>query len=311
MARYIGKRLLLLIPVVFGVVTVAFFLMHVTPGDPALSYLGDRATPKAIASLHHKWGLDKPLALQYFSFLKNVVTGNFGESLYFHTPITTLLAARVPLTLGLMLMAAVMALVMSVPLAMLAALHENKVADWVVRLLNALAQGMPQFWVGTMLIIYLAVDAGLFPVGGYGDTFVEHLWSLVLPAFAVALSIVPTLVKSLRSSIIDALGSEYVEYATSKGLNRRSIMTGYVLRNGCISGISVFGINVGSLAGGSLVVENVFALPGMGATMMQGILTRDFPVVQICTLVFAIIVVVVYLLTDIAYSLVDPRVRLQ
>lgn len=311
MGRYIGKRLLLLIPVVFGVVTVAFFLMHVTPGDPALSYLGDRATPKAIASLHHQWGLDKPLAVQYFSFLKNVVTGNFGESLYFRTPIITLLASRIPLTLGLMLMAAIMALVLSVPLAMMAALHENRIADWIVRLFNALAQGMPQFWVGTMLIIYLAVDVGLFPVGGYGDTFLEHLWSLVLPSFAVALSIVPTLVKSLRSSIIDALGSEYVEYATSKGLNRRRILTGYVLRNGCISGISVFGINIGSLAGGSLVVENVFALPGMGATMMQAILTRDFPVVQICTLVFAIIVVAVYLLTDIAYSLVDPRVRLQ
>lgn len=311
MARYLGKRLLLLIPVIFGVVTVAFLLMHITPGDPAVSYLGDRATPKAVAALHHQWGLDKPLIQQYFSFIGELLTGNLGDSLYFKTSIAGLLAKRIPLTLGLMILAAIIALAISVPLAMLAATHENGSSDWIVRILNAAAQGMPQFWVGTMLIIYLAVNAGLFPVGGYGDSLIEHLWSLILPATTVALSLAPTLIKSLRSSLIDVLDSQYVEFAQSKGLKTKNILIQYVLRNGCLSGISVFGINVGALAGGSLVVENVFALPGMGATMMKAILTRDYPVVQVCAVVFAVIVVLVYLLTDIAYSAVDPRVRLQ
>ncbi|MCH9275089.1 ABC transporter permease [Bifidobacterium amazonense] len=242
--------------------------------------------------------------------MSGLFTGDFGQSLHFHTPISTLLGQRIPLTLLLMLFSAVLAAAISVPLAMIASTHENGVADWIVRIVNALAQGMPQFWVGTMLIIYLSVNAGIFPVGGYGSTTGEHFVSLVLPSLTVSLTLIPTMVKSLRSSLIDALNSEYVNFAKSKGLSERRMLIRYVLKNGSVSGISVFGINVGALAGGSLIVENVFALPGMGATMMQGVLTRDFPVVQVCTLVFAIIVVLVYLLTDIAYSLVDPRVRL-
>lgn len=311
MGRYLIRRLLLLIPVTIGVVTVAFLLMHISPGDPALAYLGNRATPKAVAALHHKWGLDTPLWQQYCSFIVGLATGHLGDSLYFKTPITTLLATRIPLTLLLMFMSAIIALVISVPLAVLASLHEDGIADLIVRFLNALAQGMPQFWVGTMLIVYLSVDAGLFPVGGYGDTIGQHFWSLVLPSITVAIGITPILVKSLRSSMLDALSSQYVEYARTKGVDNHSILFKYVLRNACISGVSVFGISVGSLAGGSLIVENIFALPGMGATMMKAILTRDYPVVQVCTVIFAVIVVIVYLLTDIAYSIIDPRVRLQ
>jgi peptide/nickel transport system permease protein len=310
MRAYIGKRLLLLIPVALGVVTAAFLLMHVTPGDPALTYLGNHATPAAVRALRHEWGLDQPLWRQYFSFLGGLFRGDLGTSLYYKTPNTTLIAQRLPLTLLLMVMATIMSVIISVPLGILAAVKKNSIADETIRVFNAVAQGMPAFWLGTMLIIFLALQAGLFPVGGYGDTWPQHIYSLILPAFSVAISIVPVLVKSLRSSMIDALQSEYVAFGTSKGLRRATVLTRYALRNGSISGISVLGINVGYLAGGTLVVENVFALPGMGAAMMQGILNRDFPVVQISALVFAALVVLVYLLTDIVYSLLDPRVRL-
>lgn len=309
MKFYIAKRLLLLIPVVLGVATMSFLLMHVTPGDPAITYLGNHATPGAVQALRHQWGLDRPLWQQYISFLGGLFHGRLGSSLYYQTPNTALIAQRLPLTLLLMLMSTVFSVVVAVPLGVLAAVRKNTVVDEIVRVFNALALGMPVFWVATMLIIFLGLQAQLFPVGGYGDTFGEHVYSLVLPAFSVALGIIPTLVKSLRSSMIDALSSEYVSFGTSKGLGRATVLTRYALRNGSISGVSVLGINVGTLAGGTLVVENVFALPGMGSAMMQGILNRDFPVVQISTLVFAAIVVVVYLLTDITYSLLDPRVR--
>jgi peptide/nickel transport system permease protein len=192
----------------------------------------------------------------------------------------------------------------------LAALKKNGLVDEGIRIFNALAQGMPAFWIGSMLIMLLALRAGLFPVGGYGSSFSEHLRSLVLPSFSVSLMIVPTLVKSLRSSMIETLSAEFVAFGRSKGLRQMTVLLKYALRNGSISGVSILGINVGTLAGGSLVIENVFALPGMGTAMMQGILNRDFPVVQISTLIFAAIVIIVYLLTDVAYALLDPRVRL-
>jgi peptide/nickel transport system permease protein len=307
---YVGRRLLLLILVALGVVTLAFLLMHITPGDPALTYLGDHATPQALRALRHSWGLDRPLWRQYLNFVGGLLTGDLGSSLFYRTPNTVLIAQRLPVTLTLIVMSTLFSVVIAVPLGVWSAVKKNGPVDEGIRIFNALAQGMPAFWVGSMLIIFLALRAGLFPVGGYGNSFPEHLDSLILPSFSVSLMIAPTLVRSLRSSLIDTLSSEFVAFGRSKGLRRFTVLTRYALRNGSISGISVLGINVGALTGGSLVVENVFALPGMGTAMMQGILNRDFPVVQISTLVFAAIVIIVYLLTDVAYALLDPRVRL-
>jgi peptide/nickel transport system permease protein len=310
MWSYLGRRLPLLLLVALGVVTMTFLLMHLTPGDPARNYLGDRATPPAVTALRHTWGLDRPLWRQYVDFVGGLFTGNLGSSLFYRIPNATLIGQRLPVTLMLMIFSTVFSVVIAVPLGMLAAVKKNGPVDEGVRVFNALAQGMPAFWVGSMLIVLLALQARLFPVGGYGTTFAEHVSSLVLPSLSVALMTVPTLIRSLRSSMIDALSSEFVAFGRSKGLRKYTVLTHYALRNGSISGVSILGINVGALAGGTLVVENVFALPGMGTTMMQGILNRDFPVVQISTLVFAAIVVIVYLLTDVAYALLDPRVRL-
>jgi peptide/nickel transport system permease protein len=307
---YLGRRLLLLIIVALGVVTLTFLLMHITPGDPALTYLGNRATPQTLKALRHSWGLDRPLWRQYVDFIGGLFSGDLGSSLFYRIPNTELIAQRLPVTLMLLLMSTLFGVLIAVPLGLWSAVKKNGPVDEAIRAFNALALGMPSFWIGSMLILFLAVRAQIFPVGGYGESFPEHLHSLVLPALSVALMIVPTLVRSLRSSLIDALSSEYVAFGRSKGLGRFTVLMRYALRNGSISGVSILGINVGVLAGGSLVVENVFALPGMGSAMMQGILNRDFPVVQVSTLVFAAIVVLVYLLTDLAYALLDPRVRL-
>lgn len=310
MWSFVGRRLLLLVLVAFGVVTLAFLLMHITPGDPALTYLGNHADPQALAALRHSWGLDRPLWRQYLDFVTGLFTGDLGSSLFYRIPNTDLIAQRLPVTLMLMAMSTLFSVLIAVPLGILAALKKNGLVDEGIRIFNALAQGMPAFWIGSMLIMLLALRAGLFPVGGYGSSFSEHLRSLVLPSFSVSLMIVPTLVKSLRSSMIETLSAEFVAFGRSKGLRQMTVLLKYALRNGSISGVSILGINVGTLAGGSLVIENVFALPGMGTAMMQGILNRDFPVVQISTLIFAAIVIIVYLLTDVAYALLDPRVRL-
>ncbi len=310
LTRYIARRLLLLVPVVLGVTLLVFFSIHLVPGDPARSFLGDRATPSAVAALHREWGLDRPLPVQYWLFVKRLVHGDLGHSLFYQASTTSLLGSDLPVTLLLLAYGAVGAVLIAVPLAMLAALRPDGVADQAVRAFGVAGLGMPSFWVGTMLILLLSLDAGLFPVAGYGQTFAQHLRSLVLPGLTIALSIAPILIRSLRQGMIAALNSDYVAFAQAKGASSRTVVFHYGLRNAAIPAVSVLGVNIGFLVGGTLIVENVFALPGLGTLMVQSILNRDFPVVQGITLVFALIVVLVYLLTDVAYALLDPRVRL-
>jgi peptide/nickel transport system permease protein len=309
MIRFLVKRIALLVPVVFGIITVTFILMHATPGDPALTYLGNHPTPAAIAALHHQWGLDKPLTAQYVDFIGGLFTGDLGKSLFYNETILKLISLKLPPTLMLMLMGSLFGIIFALPLAIWVAVKKDKFIDHLVGLMNAVILGMPIFFIGAMGILFLSLKFQIFPVGGYGESFPEHLWSLVLPSMTIGLGLVPLLVRSLRTSVIESLDSEYVAFARSKGLRNRAVWLKYALRNGSISGISILGIQVGYLAGGSLVIENVFGIPGMGSFLMSGILNRDFPVVQGATLTFAMLVVLVYLLTDVAYALLDPRAR--
>ncbi|WP_158607618.1 ABC transporter permease [Flexivirga caeni] len=310
MLRWLVRRLLLAIPVVWGVVTISFFLMHLAPGDPARTALGDKADAASVAALRHQWGLDRSLPMQYLSYLGQLLHGNLGQSLYYHTSITSLMAQRLPVTLILIVLSAVFAVLISIPLASRTVTKPNGLAAQVVRLFNAVIQGSPTFFIGSMLILFLGVRIAIFPAGGYPDGFGHRLWALMLPALTIALSIVPLLVRGLRAAMIESYSSEYVSFARSKGLGEGKIRRRYVLRNASISGVSILGIQVGALASGALVVEQVFAIPGMGSMLMTGILNRDYALVQACTLVFGLIVVVVYLLTDLVYARLDPRARL-
>jgi peptide/nickel transport system permease protein len=308
--RYIARRLLILVPVVLGVTILVFFSIHLVPGDPARSFLGDRATPAAVAALHREWGLNEPIPVQYWLFMSRLLHGNLGQSLFYQSSVAGLIGGRLPVTLLLLLYAAVLSVLISVPLAMAAARRPDGIADHVVRAIGLVGIGMPSFWVGTILIIIFALRLHIFAVAGYGSGLIGHLESLVLPGLTIAISIAPMLVRSLRASMIEALNSDYVAFAKAKGATAPAVVMRYGLRNASISAVTILGINIGFLVGGTLVIENVFALPGLGSLMVQAILDRDFPVVQGITLVFAVIVVVVYLLTDVAYALLDPRVRL-
>lgn len=310
MGKYILRRVLLMIPIVLGVATLSFILMKLAPGDPAAAYLGDKATPENVAQLRQAWGLDEPMIIQYLQFLAGLLVGDFGQSFIFQTSVLELLKLRMPATLLLMLVSLMFAVVISVPLSLWVAAKRSAASAIVSRVFAATVQGMPAFFVGTLLILLLGVNLGIFPVGGYGSNFGEHLYSLVLPGLAVALTICPVLIRSLTAALNDSMSAEYTNFALSKGLSRKRTVIDYAFRNAGITGVSILGIQVGHLVGGALVVENVFAIPGVGSLLMEAVLARDYDVVQALTVIFGVLVVLVYLLTDVVYSIVDPRVRL-
>ncbi len=296
-------------PTVLGVTVLVFFMIHMIPGDPAVTLLGPRATPDLIARLHHEWGLDRPLLQQYLLFMNRLVHGDLGRSFFYQLPATTLIASRTGATILLLVMATLFTIVMTIPLAVLAAMKRDKWPDHLSRSLPTVTLGMPSFWVGIMLILIVSLQLGLLPVGGYGHTFPEHIESLILPALTIALAISPMTIRSLRSSMIDVLDSDYILTARAKGATTRRVLARHALRNALIPMITVLSVNIGWLVGGTVVVEHIFALPGIGGLMLDAIGNRDFALVQAITLVFAILVILVYLIADVSYSLIDPRVR--
>jgi peptide/nickel transport system permease protein len=308
---YVLRRLAQLVPVALGVTFVTFLLVHLLPGDPALAVLGDRATPQLIAQLHHQWGLDRSLPEQYWLFLQRLAHGNLGDSLLYRVPVRSMIVQRTPVTLLLLSYSTVLAVLISVPLALLAARRKDGPADQAVRAVPIVGLGMPPFWVGLMLVTLLASGDVFkwFPVGGYGSGFTGHLDSMFLPALTVAIGTAPLLIRSLRASLLRVLEADYITTARAKGLPERRVLLRHALRNGLMPMITVLGINLGFLIGGTVVVEKVFALPGVGAMIFDGISQRDFAVVQGTTLVLASLVVLVNVVIDVTYSLLDPRVR--
>jgi peptide/nickel transport system permease protein len=303
--RFIPGRILQAIPVAFGVTILVFLMSHLLPGNPAVAMLGNHATPAAVAALSKHLGLSQPLWQQYWLFLVHLLHGDLGQSLTYGQPVVGLVFSAVPVTLSLVLYALVLSLIISVPLAGWAATKPSGVRDLAVRAYTLLGQGMPQFWVGIMLILLVAVKLRLFPVSGYGQTPLDHLYYLFLPALTLAISMCPTIIRSLRASTIGVLGSEYIGTARSKGIAGASLF-----RNAAIPTVSIVGVNLGYLVGGSLIIEHVFAIPGLGSLMINAIFARDFPTIQGVALFVALFVVIVGILTDVVYTLLDPRVDL-
>jgi ABC-type dipeptide/oligopeptide/nickel transport system permease component len=299
-----------MIPVLFGVTLIVFLLIHAIPGDPATTMLGVRARPESIAALRHQLGLDKPLAEQYLLYLRDLVRGDLGESLKFNVSVASLIQKRMAVTLLLIVYTTVLTVAISLPLGIAAALRKDGVFDQIVRALLMVTMVMPAFWVGILLLIALSVKIGLFPVSGYGEGFAGHLHHLFLPALTVALSIAPILVRALRGSILEALEADYVRTARAKGLGERAVVMAHVLKNALIPAVTLLGLSVGYLMGGTVIVERVFSLPGAGALLVDSIGARDYPVVQSMTLIFAALVILINLLTDLIYTFLDPRVRL-
>jgi peptide/nickel transport system permease protein len=305
---FLRNRLLHMIPVLFGIVLVVFLMVRLIPGDPARIMLGTHATEEALTELRAALGLDQPIWQQFVLFLGNVLRGDLGTSLVYRQPVTEVIAERLPPTLFLVTYAAVLALFVTVPLALLAAVRQNRFSDHAVRVGATLTLSMPSFWLGLNLLILFAVRLRWFPVAGYGDDFLDRLWHLFLPALTITLALAPMLIRSLRSGLIDVLKAPYVEFARAKGIREQRVLRRHVLRNAMISTVTILALNVGWLLGGSVVIETVFTIPGLGQLMVNSIYARDYPVVQGVTLVFGFIVILITLLTDVIYSVLDPRV---
>jgi peptide/nickel transport system permease protein len=304
----LGRRVLQIMATVLLVAVLVFTLMHMLPGDPAQAMLGDRGTTDAIAQLHHELGLDRPIPVQFWEFLNRIVTLDLGESVTMRIPVTQLIADRLPNTMLLTGMAAVLAVLAAVPLALLAALRQGGWSDAMVRGFSQLSLSMPVFYVGLILLITLAAGLRWFPVGGIGSSFMEDLYYLFLPALTLALSLSAILLRNLRSSLIEVLHAEFVSFATAKGLRRRVVLGRHVLRNASISTVTLLGLNVGSLVGGAVITETVFGIPGVGRLMVDSIFSRDYAVVQGLTMVLCVLVSVVFLAVDALQALLDPRI---
>jgi len=307
---YIIGRLLQMVPLVLGITILTFLLVHLIPGDPALVILGIKASPESLALMTKRMGLDKPLWVQFGIFANNLLHGNFGDSLVYRVPVLDLIKARLPVTLFLAAYAAILAVLMAVPLSLLASLRRNGPLDQGIRAVSVFFMSTPGFWVGIMLLILFGIKIPIFPVGGAGDTFPQRLSHLFLPALALGLELAAVLTRNLRDALIATMGSDHVVFARAKGLRERLVLSKHVLRNSLVSTLTLLGVYMSWLVGGSVVIETVFALPGVGWTMIQAIMGRDYPVVLGLTFTFGILVSLVFLVTDIAYSFLDPRVTL-
>jgi peptide/nickel transport system permease protein len=310
MARgaYIRRRLILAVFVLFGITVVIFGMVHFLPGDPAAVLLGDRGTQQNIAQLHEQLGLNRPLPEQYWLFVSGLVQGQMGTSLTFRQPVRDLVLTRIPITIALAVYAMLLAAVITPVFGVAAAVYKGRLADHAIRIVFLLILTTPNFWFGILLILLLSLGLKWFPVAGFGTSVQDHVWYLFLPALTLALQFSAVLIRNLRGQTILTLESDYVRTARAKGMLERVVLVRHVLRNALLSTVTIFGYQFGLLVGGTLVIETVFAIPGIGQLLFTSITARDYPVVQAITVVTAVLVIAVNLVVDLSYSFLDPRV---
>lgn len=308
--KYIISRLIQMIPTIAILLILVFLMIRMIPGDPAITLLGVQATPERVEELRRHLGLDKPLPVQFGIFAKGLARGDLGNSLLVRVPVSDLVKERLPLTLFLVAYSMVLALLITIPLAIISSIKRDRIADQFIRGLCVFLISTPGFWIGILLLILLGVKLSIFPVGGAGDGVRDYLYYLFLPALTLGMSVAAVLTRNLRDAIIATMHAEHVMVARAKGLTGMRVMIHHVLRNAMLSTVTLLGLYIGWLVGGSVIIESVFALPGMGSMMVIAIKGRDYQVVQGFTLVYAIMVSIVYLVTDITYSFLDPRISL-
>lgn len=308
--RFALFRPLQFIPVLFGISLITFVLVRLIPGDPARILLGTRATASSLAKIRAQYGLDEPIWVQYFYFLKNLGGGEMGRSTVFKIDVLPLIATRIEPTLALVLASVVLSLLIAVPMAAISARKQGRFADHAARIVSTLGIGFPPFWLGLMLIILFSVKLGWLPVSGYGETLGEKLQHLVLPALTIALSLSAVLTRSLRAGMVAGLKSDVATAARARGLSEGVVFWHHVVPNALVPTVNLLAVNVGWLIGGTVVVESVFALPGMGQLLVRGIFSRDYMVVQGVAMTFAVATVLVNFLADILTVALDPRVKL-
>lgn len=311
MLGFIVRRLAGMLLVMFLVGIIVFIITRAVPGDPIAIMLGEQATAADIERMRVVYGLDRPLLVQFLLWLQQLFLGNLGVSIFFGESVTSLLAARAEPTTLLGLVALAFALVIGLPAGLVSAIRPGGIADRTVLSLSMIAAGIPSFWLGLVLMQYLAVNTGLFPVAGYGPpeaTTLQRLPYLVLPGLALALPNAALLARMTRASMLEVANSDFVRTARAKGLSFRSVFLKHIFRNAMITVVTVIGVIAAVLLSGVVVIETVYSLPGLGQLVMSAVLRRDYPVIQGALIVIAGIYVLINLLVDVIYGFIDPRI---
>jgi ABC-type dipeptide/oligopeptide/nickel transport system permease component len=305
----ISVKLLDAIPTIFLVLTLVFVALRILPGDPALVALGDYATPEQLALFRAQTGLDAPLWQQYLSFLWDMIRLDFGQSLMQHRPVADILAENLPYTIELTIFATVLGVVFGIPFGVLAAVRRNRLPDTGMRIFSLIGYAIPDFYLGALLLIAFALNLGWFPINGGGEGFVDRLHHLVLPAITLAMVKIAFLGRLTRTSLLEVLTKDYMRTARAKGVPKSKIIFKHGLRNALLPVVTGLGLSLLATLSGSVAIELVFNRPGIGETLINAISVRDYPLIQGGVVVFAFSVVLVNLVVDIVYTLVDPRIR--
>ncbi len=313
MTAYVLRRLIESVPVLFLATVLIFLGLRLLPGDPALILAGQDATPETLQAIRQANGLDQPLPVQYVIWLKNVVHGDLGVSFFTRSPVSQLLGQRIPATLELGIAGMVLSVLLGIPTGIIAAVQSHRTPDWLVSAFNGLAVAVPGFWLGILSIILFSLILGWLPPGGRGDFLKDPLGELkflLLPAVTLALPFAAGLSRLVKGSMLEVLHDDYVRTARAKGVTENGVVWHHALRNALVPVATILGLQFGRLLGGAVITESVFSWPGIGRLIRDSIGNRDYAVVQACMLLLVVVFVVINLITDVTYGILDPRIRL-
>ena len=312
MLRYIGKRILGMIPVLIGISVVVFFAVRLIPGDFATITLGTQYTEEAAAVLREKYGLNQPIIIQYLIWLRGILSGDFGYSYISRKPVLELLASRLPVTLELTFLSLLMAVLFGIPMGFWAACKRNKLPDSAVTVIGLLGISIPNFWLGTMMILFFSLRLHLFPTGGFvplTESIPGNLRCIIMPAIALGMAVSAVVMRSSRSAMIEVIDQDYMKMARAKGLSGFPLIWKHAVKNTLVNVLTILGLQMGSLLGGSVVIEQIFSLPGMGSLALQAISNRDYLLLQGTVLFAALMFVFINLIVDLLYCVVNPQIR--
>jgi peptide/nickel transport system permease protein len=312
MGRYILRRLIQMLPVLFLVSVIVFSLLHLTPGDPATSMLGEEATPEAVAALRERMGLDDPLPVQYVRWLSSVLQGDLGRSIRSNQPVSEAIADRLPVTIELTLLSVLISLAIALPAGIVAAMRRNSPLDTGTTVTALLGVSLPNFFLAILMIYLLSLKLGWLPPIGYTpflDDPIDNLKKMLMPAITLGTGLAAIVMRMTRSSLLEVLDQDHVRTARAKGLSEARVVQRHALRNALIPVVTVVGLQIGGLLGGAIITESIFVLPGIGRLLVDSIFQRDFPLVQGVVLFASLAFLFTNLLVDLLYAALDPRIR--
>lgn len=310
--KYILKRILISIPVLLGISFIAFFIVRVIPGDTVTAMMGNNYNEEQATILRAKYGLDKPIIVQYGIWITNILQGDFGYSYFTNQSVLFAIIERLPVTIELTILSVICALILAIPLGIIAAVKRNSPIDYGATFMGMLGISLPNFWFGTLMILFLSLFLGWFPSGGFtpiSDGLIANIKSMTLPAIALGTAVAGVTMRMTRSSMLEVIDQEYIKMARAKGVSNQRLIFNHALKNALIPVVTVVGIQTGYLLGGSVVVEQIFSLPGIGQLAIQAITNRDYALLQGAILFIASTFVIINLIVDVIYGFLNPKIR--